>query len=68
MRMWLQEAVLTDEVGEEESAGILQSEEVTNACALANEWAEEELLVEHAIQEAMDNYQLLESEPKSSNY
>ena len=45
-----------------------RSEEVTNACALANEWAEEESWAECAIQDAMDNYQLSVTENKSDNY
>ena len=59
--------VLADGVGEE-SVGMLQSKEVANACALANEWAEEELWVERIIQEAMDKYQASETDPESVNY
>jgi len=67
MRMWLQGATLTNRASKE-SAGMLRSEEVTNTCALANKWANEELMVEHAIQEAMDNYQVLETNLESENY
>jgi len=67
MRRWLQEATSTNGVGEE-SAGMSRSEEVANACILANEWAKAESWAEQAIQEAMDNYQLLETEPESDNY
>ena len=67
MRRWLQETIPRDGVGEE-SAGMSRSEEVANTCALANEWAEAESWAEHAIQESMDNYQPLETEPESDKY
>ena len=58
---------LAPSVGEG-SVSTSQSEEVANTVALANEWAEAELWVEHAIQESMDNYQLSETEPESIKY
>ena len=67
MRRWLQETIQRDRVGEG-SVGTSQSEEVTNAIMLANEWAEAELWVERAIQELMDNYQLSETKPESVKY
>jgi len=45
-----------------------RSEEVTNTCTLANEWAEEELMAEQAICEAQDKYQPLESDAESEKY
>ena len=41
MRMWLQRATLTS-MDSTETPSTSGSEEVTNACTLANEWAEED--------------------------
>lgn len=67
MRMWLQKATLTSWASKE-SASMSRLEEVTNTCMLVNEWVNKELMVEHAIQEVIDNYQPSETNPESKNY